>query len=145
MAVLRLLKNKNYTMKNTIFLTLLALFLFSFKGYSQSYEVIYMNSNDEIQSKIDQNKVAGIEILTGIWSHQTIGLSGLSSAQKEELTSILSKNKEIQTIKINVENNLVNIVSTPKITKEVLKDVLDQFNIIITGYTVNYELFIDKN
>jgi hypothetical protein len=132
-------------MKNTIFLTLLALFLFSFKGYSQSYEVIYMNSNDEIQSKIDQNKVAGIEILTGIWSHQTIGLSGLSSAQKEELTSILSKNKEIQTIKINVENNLVNIVSTPKITKEVLKDVLDQFNIIITGYTVNYELFIDKN
>jgi hypothetical protein len=132
-------------MKNTIFLTLLALFLFSFKGYSQSYEVIYMNSNDEIQSKIDQNKVAGIEILTGIWSHQTIGLSGLSSAQKEELTSILSKNKEIQTIKINVENNLVNIVSTPKITKEALKDVLDQFNIIITGYTVNYELFIDKN
>jgi hypothetical protein len=132
-------------MKNTIFLTLLALFLFSIKGYSQSYEVIYMNSNDEIQSKIDQNKVAGIEILTGIWSHQTIGLSGLSLAQKEELTSILSKNKEIQTIKINVENNLVNIVSTPKITKEVLKDVLDQFNIIITGYTVNYELFIDKN
>lgn len=55
---------------------------FSFKGYSQSYEVIYMNSNNEIQSKIDQNKVAGIEILTGIWSHQTIGLSGLNSSQK---------------------------------------------------------------
>jgi hypothetical protein len=132
-------------MKNTIFLTLLALFLFSFKGYSQSYEVIYMTATQEIQSKIDQNKVAGIEILTGIWSHQTIGLSGLSSTQKDDLTAILSKNKEIQTIKINDENNLMMIVSTPKITKEVLKDVLDQFNVIITGYTVNYELFIDKN
>jgi hypothetical protein len=132
-------------MKNTIFLTLCALFLVSFKGHSQSYEVIYMTANQEIQSKIDQNKVAGIEILTGIWSHQTIGLSGLSSTQKEDLTVILSKNKEIQTLKINDENNLMMIVSTPKITKEVMKEILDQFNIIITGYSVNYELFIDKN
>lgn len=132
-------------MKNTIFLTLCALFLVIFKGHTQTYEVIYMTANHEIQSKIDQNKVAGIEILTGIWSHQTIGLSGLSSAQKEELTSILSKNKEIQTIKINDENNLMMIVSTPKFTKEALKEVLDPFNVIITGFTVNYELFIDKN
>lgn len=132
-------------MKNTIFLTLCALFLVSFKGHTQTYEVIYMTANHEIQSKIDQNKVAGIEILTGIWSHQTIGLSGLSSTQKDELTSILSKNKEIQTIKINDENNLMMIVSTPKFTKEALKEVLDPFNVIITGFTVNYELFIDKN
>jgi hypothetical protein len=132
-------------MKNTIFLTLLALFLFSFKGYSQSYEVIYMTATQEIQSKIDQNKVAGIEILTGIWSHQTIGLSGLSSSKKDALIAFLLKNKEVHTLKINDENNLMMIVSTPKITKEVLKDVLDQFNVVITGYTVNYELFIDKN
>lgn len=104
-----------------------------------------MTANQEIQSKIDQNKVAGIEILTGIWSHQTIGLSGLNSSQKDVLTSILSKNKEIQTIKINNENNLMMIVSTPKFTKEALKEVLDPFNVIITGFTVNYELFIDKN
>lgn len=132
-------------MKNTIFFTLLAIFLFSFKGHTQTYEVIYMTANQEIQSKIDQNKVAGIEILTGIWSHQTIGLSGLNSSQKDVLTSILSKNKEIQTIKINNENNLMMIVSTPKFTKEALKEVLDPFNVIITGFTVNYELFIDKN
>lgn len=132
-------------MKNTIFLTLCALFLVIFKGHTQTYEVIYMTANHEIQSKIDQNKVAGIEILTGIWSHQTIGLSGLSSTQKDELTSILSKNKEIQTIKINDENNLMMIVSTPKFTKEALKEVLDPFNVIISGFTVNYELFIDKN
>lgn len=132
-------------MKNTIILTLLALFLFSFKGNSQSYEVIYMNSNVEIQSKIDQNKVAGIEILTGIWSHQSIGLSGLNSSQKDALKAYLSKYNEIQTIKINDENNLMEIVSTPKFTKETLKVVLDQFNIIITGYSVSYELFIEKN
>lgn len=145
MAVLRLLNYKYYTMKNTIILTLLALFLFSFKGNSQSYEVIYMNSNVEIQSKIDQNKVAGIEILTGIWSHQSIGLSGLNSSQKDALKAYLSKYNEIQTIKINDENNLMEIVSTPKFTKETLKVVLDQFNIIITGYSVSYELFIEKN
>ncbi len=145
MAVLRLLNYKYYTMKNTIFLTLLALFLFSFKGYSQSYEVIYMNSNNEIQSKIDQNKVAGIEILTGIWSHQTIGLSGLNSSQKDAFKAILSKYNEIQTIKINDDNNLMKIVSTPKFTKETLKEALDQFNVIITGYSVSYELFIEKN
>jgi hypothetical protein len=97
-------------MKNTIFLILCALFLVSFKGHSQSYEVIYMTANQEIQSKIDQNKVAGIEILTGIWSHQTIGLSGLSSTQKDDLTAILSKNKEIQTNKINDEYILIMIV-----------------------------------
>ena len=145
MAVLRILNYKYYTMKNTIILTLLALFLFSFKGNSQSYEVIYMNSNVEIQSKIDQNKVAGIEILTGIWSHQSIGLSGLNSSQKDALKAYLSKYNEIQTIKINDENNLMEIVSTPKFTKETLKVVLDQFNIIITGYSVSYELFIEKN
>lgn len=144
MAVLRLLNYKYYTMKNTIFLILLALFLFSFEGYSQSYEIIYMTANQEIQSKIDQNKIDGIEILTGIWSHQKIGLSGLNSTQRDNLIALISRNKEIQTIKINNENNLLNIVSTPKITKDVLKDILDQFNVNITGYSVDYELFIDK-
>ena len=132
-------------MKKRIHLLLVLFSILTLNGFSQSYEVIYSSCSQEVKSKIDQNKVVGIEILTGIWSHQTIGLSGLNSTQKDELTSILSKRKEIQTIKINIENNLMNIVSTPKITKEVLKDVLDQFNLIITGYTVNYELFIDKN
>ncbi len=132
-------------MKKRKHLLLLLFSILSLEGFSQSYEVIYSLCSQEVKTKIDQNKIDGIEILTGIWSHQTIGLSGLNSTQKDELTSILSKRKEIQTIKINSENNLMNIVSTPKITKEVLKDVLEQFNLIITGYTVNYELFIDKN
>ena len=132
-------------MKKRIHLLLVLFSILTLNGFSQSYEVIYSSCSQEVKAKIDQNKVAGIEILTGIWSHQTIGLSGLNSTQKDELSSILSKRKEIQTIKINIENNLMNIVSTPKMTKEVLKDVLEQFNVIITGYNVNYGLFIDKN
>ena len=69
----------------------------------------------------------------------------MNSVFENSFKAILSKYNEIQTIKINDENNLMNIVSTPKFTKETLKVVLDQFNIIITGYSVSYELFIEKN
>ena len=66
---------------------------------------------------------------------------------KGELINLSTRwvSNEIQTIKINDENNLMNIVSTPKFTKETLKVALDQFNVIITGYSVSYELFIEKN
>lgn len=132
-------------MKTTLILSFCVIALVSLNAYSQTYEEIYQIANQEIRDKIDQNKYAGIDILKGIYSHQNIGITGLNSSQKDAFKQYLSKYNEIQTIKINDENNLMNIVSTPKFTKETLKVALDQFNVIITGYSVSYELFIEKN
>ncbi|MEY4522776.1 MAG: hypothetical protein RIT10_1961 [Bacteroidota bacterium] len=132
-------------MKTTFILSFCVIALTSLNAYSQTYEEIYQVANQEILDKIDQNKYAGIDILKGIYSHQNIGITGLNASQKDAFKAYLSKYNEIQTIKINDENNLMNIVSTPKFTKETLKVALDQFNVIITGYSVSYELFIEKN
>lgn len=132
-------------MKITLILSFCVIALASLNAYSQTYEVIYQVANQEIRDKIDENKYAGIDILKDIYSHQSIGISGLNLSQKETLVATLKNYNELQSIKINDENKMMMLVTTPKFTKEVLKEVLDQFNIVITGYTVSYELFIEKN
>jgi hypothetical protein len=56
-----------------------------FESFGQVYEKIYAESNQVVQSKIDQNKMNGIEILTDVITSHQIGMSGLSISQKTAL------------------------------------------------------------
>ena len=118
---------------NTLLTLFFSVIVYHFSS-AQIYEKIYAESSIEVQNKINQNKVNGVDILTGVWSHHSIVLIGLSSAQNNKLNTTLSKIKEVKFININDENNLLSIVTEPKFTKESLKEVLDQFNVVISGY-----------
>lgn len=121
------------------FLLLFTAFSFTaINGFSQSYEVIYTNCSDEVKSKIDQNKIDGINILSGIHSVQTIGISGLGLSQTINIEQQLSDREDIISFNLNEDNTSISIVSLPSFTKDSFKEILDMFQAVVTGYSVNF-------
>lgn len=125
-------------MKKRILLLFTALSFTALNGFSQSYEVIYTTCSDEVKSKIDQNKVDGINILSGIQSVQTIGISGLGLSQTKNIGQQLSAREDIISFNLNNDNTSISIVSLPSFTKDSFKEILDSFQAVITGYSVNF-------
>lgn len=125
-------------MKKHFLLLFTALSFIAKTGYSQSYEVIYANCSESVKSKIDQNKIDGINILNGIQSVQTIGISGLGLSQTINIEGQLSAREDIISFNLNADNTSVSIVSLPSFTKDSFKEILNMFQAVITGYSVNY-------
>jgi hypothetical protein len=125
-------------MKKNILLLFTALSFTALNGFSQSYEVIYMTCSEEVKSKIDQNKIDGINILSGIQSVQTIGISGLGLSQTINIGQQLSAREDIISFNLNNDNTSISIVSLPSFTKDSFKEILDSFQAVITGYSVNF-------
>lgn len=125
-------------MKKHILLLFTAFSFTAINGFSQSYEVIYANCSDEVKSKIDQNKIDGINILTGIQSVHTIGFSGLGLSQTINIEHQLSAREDIISYNLNDDNTSISIVSLPSFTKDSFKEILDSFQAVITGYSVNF-------
>jgi hypothetical protein len=125
-------------MKKHILLVFTALSFTAINGFSQSYEVIYTNCSDEVKSKIDQNKRDGINILSGIQSVQTIGISGLGLSQTSAIEQQLTAKEDIVSFNMNEDNTSITIISLPTFTKESFKEILDTFQAVITGYSVNF-------
>ena len=125
-------------MKKRKHLLLLLFSILSLEGFSQSYEVIYSSCSQEVKTKIDQNKIDGINILSGIKSVQTIGVSGLGLSQKTTITQQLSVKSDVFSFTLNDDNTSISIVSLPSFTKESFKEILDAFQATITGYNVNF-------
>jgi hypothetical protein len=109
-----------------------------FESFGQVYEKIYAESNQAVQSKIDENKMNGIEILTNVISTHQIGMSGLGVSQKTALETILNSNDAVLDFTISPDATSVSIVSKATFTKENFELVLQSFNSIITGYSVLY-------
>lgn len=110
----------------------------SFQAFSQSYEEIYAVANQEVQSRIDQNKIQGINILSGIQSNHTIGFTGVGFSQKESLHEYLNEEENIFSFQINDDNTSITIQSSPLFTKGNFEELLNNFQATITGYSVNY-------
>lgn len=125
-------------MKKLILLLFTALFVFTINGLSQSYEVIYLNCNQEVKSKIDQNKIDAINILDGIKSVQIIGISGLGLSQSINIEKQLSSKTDVISFVLNEDNTSISIVSLPSFTKDSFKEILDSFQAVITGYSVKF-------
>lgn len=123
--------------KNNLIVALILSFS-SFQAFSQSYEEIYAVASQEVQSRIDQNKIQGINILTGILSQHTIGFTGVGFSQKENLEEKLNENENIYSFQISDDNTSITIQSSPLFTKESFEELLNNFQAAITGYSVNY-------
>jgi hypothetical protein len=123
--------------KNNLIVALILSFS-SFQAFSQSYEEIYAVAGQEVQSRIDQNKIQGINILTGIVSNHTVGFTGVGFSQKENLQEKLSEQENVFSFQINDDNTSITIQSSPLFTKENFEQLLNNFQATITGYSVNY-------
>lgn len=105
---------------------------------SQSYEEIYSVANESVRLKIDQNKIEGISMLTGIHAHHKIGYAGFGVSMKNKLEQLLNNEESILSYTINDENNFVEIKSTTSFSKTNFTNLLSEFNATLTGYQVTY-------
>jgi hypothetical protein len=125
-------------MKKNTFLVAFILIFSTFDSFGQVYEKIYELSSIDIQNKINQNKISGINILTGIQTHHVIGLSGISLNQRSLLENILDGNNQIITYILNDDATSVIIESKAWLTKEDFVTMIQPLNVIITGYSAEY-------
>ena len=125
-------------MKKNTFLVAFILIFSTFDSFGQVYEKIYELSSIDIQNKINQNKISGINILTGIQTHHVIGLSGISLNQSSLLENILDGNNQIITYILNDDATSVIIESKAWLTKEDFVTMIQPLNVIITGYSAEY-------
>jgi hypothetical protein len=123
-------------MKKKNLIVALILSFSSFQAFSQSYEEIYAVASEEVQSRIDLNKMQGLNILTGILSNHTIGYTGVGFSQKESLQEKLSEQENIFSFQLNDDNTSITIQSSPLFTRESFEELLNNFQASITGYSV---------
>lgn len=127
-------------MKNHIlFALVLSLFAVS-DSFGQVYENIYAHAGAEVQNKIDNNKIAGIDILEGVLATHVIGISGLGISNVNALKDILLANSSVLSAEISEDGTIVHLVSKAIFTKENFSEEIQLFNSIITGYTAEYSI-----
>lgn len=112
----------------------------SFNSFGQLYESIYANSGTEVQMKIDQNKIAGIDMLNGLKSFHIIGMTGLSTTQKNQLESILNNSDKVISLTIKSDLSSIFIETFASVTREEIETQLSSLNIVLTGYSVEYSI-----
>lgn len=127
-------------MKKITLLIALTFVLNSLDSFGQLYESVYATSNDAIRSKIDQNKIAGLDKLSGINADHLIGIVGLSISQKHEIESMMTANSNIISFVFHDDLNSIFLKSYANLTKLDIEAFLNTFNITITGYSVEYFL-----
>lgn len=125
-------------MKKSALLITLFLSTSSFCSFGQLYEKIYQESNSEIQNKIDQNKISGIDILTGIYAKHIIGLAGLSIPQKSTLEQILNNIPSVKSFVLSNDLSSVVIESNPTFLVDDFAAEIESLNGFITGKSITY-------
>lgn len=127
-------------MKKYILLFVLGIVFSSTESFGQVYEKIYQLSGTEVQNKMNQNKITGIEILSGVKAHHVIGLSGISVSQKGALETLLNNDDRITSFVLSDDVTSISIESKAVFTKEEFLILLQQLNGTITGYTAEYSI-----
>lgn len=125
-------------MKTLKVLFFLIFFIISNKVISQTYEEIYSVADESVRFRIDQNKISGISMLTGIHAHHKIGYAGLGISMKNKLEELLIHEESILFYTINDENNFIEIKSTSSFSKTNFTNLLAEYNATLTGYQVTY-------
>jgi hypothetical protein len=127
-------------MKNYLLLIAFSTIFLGFKSYGQVYEKIYSLSGSEVQNQINQNKIAGIDILTGVKAHHVIGLSGIGISQKTALETALTNDSRVISFVLSEDGTSVIIESQAVFTKEEFQALLQPLNGVIAGYAVEYSI-----
>ncbi|AEA42517.1 hypothetical protein [Fluviicola taffensis] len=127
-------------MKKYIFLIAFTTLFLSFESFGQVYERIYDLSNTDVQNKMDQNKIDGVVILSGVKAHHVIGLAGINVSQKNSLETLLTNDPRINSFVLNDGVTALSIESQAVFTKEEFELLIQSLNGIITGYAVEYSI-----
>lgn len=109
-------------------------------SYAQVYEKVYSLANSDVQNRIDENKIAGIDMLTGVKAHHVVGLLGINQSNKAVLFAKLSDDSNIIDYQLEEDGLSIVINSKAVFTKEKLEEILQLLNASISGYNVEYSL-----
>lgn len=127
-------------MKKYILLFVFGIVFSSIDSFGQVYEKIYELSGTEVQNHMNQNKMAGIDILSGVKAHHVIGLAGIGVSQKGALETLLNNDDRITSFVLNDDVTSIIIESKAVFTKEEFQILLQQLNGTITGYVAEYSI-----
>ena len=107
---------------------------------AQIYEKIYAESSIEVQNKINQNKVNGIDILSEVIAIHHFGIIGLNLVSNQEFDKILRKEKSLEIISINEDLTNIKISSNAYFNKQNIEALFSNLSVKIVGYEVNYKI-----
>lgn len=127
-------------MKKYLLLVVFSTVFLTFKSFGQVYEKIYSLASSEVQNHMNQNKVAGIDILTGVRAHHVVGLAGIGISQKAALEASLTNDSRVISFVLSEDGTSVVIESKAVFTKEEFQILLQPLNGTITGYTAEYSI-----
>ncbi|WP_341902024.1 MULTISPECIES: hypothetical protein [Fluviicola] len=127
-------------MKKYILLIALSTVFLTFKSFGQVYEKIYSLAGSEVQNQIDQNKIAGVEILSGVKTHHVIGLTGIGLSQKSALETILTNDSRVISFVLSEDATSLVLDSKAVLTREEFQLLIQTLNGVIAGYTAEYSI-----
>lgn len=127
-------------MKKYLLLIALSTVFLTFKSFGQVYEKIYSLAGSEVQNQINQNKIAGVEILSGVKTHHVIGLTGIGLSQKSALETILTNDSRVISFVLSDDATSLVLDSKAVLTREEFQILLQQLNGTITGYAAEYSI-----
>ena len=105
---------------------------------AQEYYEIFDLAPAEVQNKMDENKINGINILTGVKAHHIIGISGLNANQKNELRLLLEAEENIFDFEINEDVTSLNLNAAASFKNIEIRELLNSMNVVITGQSTTY-------
>lgn len=127
-------------MKKYILLCAFGIVFSSFESFGQVYEKIYELSGTEVQTKMNENKIAGIDILSGVKAHHVIGIAGVGLSQRATLETILNNDPRITSFILSEDGTSLVLESQAVLTKEEFATLIQTINGVITGYAVEYAI-----
>lgn len=127
-------------MKKFILLIAFSVVLSSFESFGQVYEKIYSLASTDVQNQMDQNKVAGVDILSGVKTHHVIGLAGIGVSQKQALEALLTNDTRIISFVLSDDVTSLILDSKAVFTKEEFETLIQTINGVVTGYTAEYSI-----
>lgn len=127
-------------MKKYILLFVFGIVFSSIDSFGQVYEKVYELSGTEVQNHMNQNKIAGVDILSGVKAHQVIGLAGIGVSQKTSLETILNNDGRVISFVLSEDATSLVLESQAVLTKEEFTALIQVINGVITGYAVEYSI-----
>lgn len=126
--------------KTSLLLIVLAFGLISNISFGQVYEKVYELAGAEVQNRMNQNKMNGIDILSDINAHQVIGVSGIGASQKANLENLLAADERVSTYTVSDDVTSVILDANASFTKEEFIALIQPLNGTVVGYTTNYSV-----
>ncbi|MGV3609492.1 MAG: hypothetical protein ACO1N0_00990 [Fluviicola sp.] len=127
-------------MKKCLLLIAFSTVFLTFTSFGQVYEKIYDLSSSEVQNHMNQNKVSGVDILTGVRAHHVIGLAGIGVSQKSALEALLTNDSRVISFVLSEDGTSLVLESQAVFTKEEFQTLLQSLNGTVTGYAAEYSI-----